>query len=1157
MRGLIKLWAEAPLIREIKKDLGQRNSRAVYGLSGAGQSLFIAGVAAEGIPTVVVVPDDETAMRLQADLHHLLGGEVFLFLPWDLFPERTTGSAFIPRQRLASLEALVSGKGVVVAPAAAMLGALVPAEDFGLRCRVLQKDGRLAPEELVRHLADAGYQLAEPVETPGKFCRRGGIVDFFPPAASAPVRVEFFGDVIDSLRFFDPATQRSQEKVTRAAVGPATEGVYPPDRFAEAADRLENDYKQYTNKPVSPQASARLSAWAEETAALLRTGVYVSNSESLLPYFYNDASAQLLDYLPPEGIVVVVEPRRSAALAAQSEKDNLRLFAELQETGACLPLQRKVYKSWSEIERGINRRTVLFSSFLPEKLDFGMTGEQVGLLAKTAPNFLGRMDALAEEIKEWRRTNTVVVLVRKPEQAEYLVKNFRDRNVPATYRPVLSSAAEGDVVIVLGQLSEGIVFPEARAVVLTEAEVFGRRRGFAVRTGTQTGQVGEQPELRAGDYVVHPDHGVGSYKGLTTLSVEGVTREYALVQYAAQDRLYIPADQVGVLERYIGGEDAAPRLSRLGGGEWKRAKSRAMHAAREVALDLLSLYAAREAAKGYAFSPDTPWQREFEDAFPYEETPDQLRAIEDVKADMEKPRPMDRLLCGDVGYGKTEVALRAAFKAVMDEKQVAVLVPTTILAQQHYQTFKERFSPYPVEIAWLCRFQSPAEQREVIRGLKTGKVDIVIGTHRLLQEDVGFADLGLAIIDEEQRFGVAQKEKLKLFRREVDVLTMTATPIPRTLYMSLTGIRDSSLLATPPPDRLPVETHVVEENPVLVREAVRREIARGGQVYLVHNRVVGLDEVAAWVKNLAPEARVVQAHGQMPEEELERVMLDFIARKSDVLVATTIIENGLDIGNVNTLIVKDADRLGLAQLYQLRGRVGRTNRLAYTYFMYQRDKLINEAARQRLQAIRDFTDLGAGFKIARRDLEIRGAGNILGMEQHGHIQAVGFELYCRLLREAVQELRGETVLPPAETLVELPISAYLPEGYVPDRHKMEVYRAVANAVTPEDLEAVEVSLRDRYGPPPQPLQNLLSVALLRAHARRLRVRTVTRQGNFYRFVFAPGHSLTADKLGKVAKRYSVRFLQEGDEFEARLPSAVRQESIDSLKKLTKFLVELS
>jgi transcription-repair coupling factor (superfamily II helicase) len=766
------------------------------------------------------------------------------------------------------------------------------------------------------------------------------------------------------------------------------------------------------------------------------------------------------------------------------------------------------------------------------------------------------MDALAEEVDQWRLNSAVVVLLRRPEQAEQLVAGLRGRGVPAVYRLGLSDIATGEVVVTLGELTEGVIVPEAGTVVLTGIEVFGQPRRFAMRGAAPT-EVGEQPELRPGDYVVHPENGIGSYKGLMNLTVEGIQREYALVQYAGADRLYIPADQVGVLERYIGGEDAAPRLSRLSGGDWKRARSRAMHAVRQVAFDLLSLYAAREASGGFAFSPDTPWQREFEDAFPYEETPDQLKAIAEVKADMEKARPMDRLICGDVGYGKTEVALRAAFKAVMDDKQVAVLVPTTILAQQHFQTFKERFAPYPVKVAWLCRFQSPAEQREVVRGLKTGKIDIVIGTHRLLQEDVGFAALGLLIVDEEQRFGVAQKEKLKLLRHEVDVLTMTATPIPRTLYMSLTGIRDTSSLTTPPPDRLPVETYVVEENPVLVRDAIRREIARGGQVYFVFNRVMGLAEIAAWVKGLAPEARVVMGHGQMPEEQLERVMLDFVARKFDVLVATTIIENGLDIGNVNTLIVKDADQFGLAQLYQLRGRVGRTNRLAYSYFMYQRDKIINEAARQRLRAIRDFTDLGAGFKVAKRDLGIRGAGNLLGTEQHGHIQAVGFEHYCRMLRDAVQELRGQVLVPPVETLVELPISAYIPAGYVPEHQKIEVYQMVASAATPEDVRQVELSLRDRYGPPPEPLANLTSIALLRTHARRLRVKSVTRQGRFYRLVFAPGNAVKNDKLASVASKHAARLIRGRDEWEALLPATERRETIATLEKLTQFLVELS
>lgn len=1156
MQGLLKLITGAPAIRGIRDSLGRGESRAVDGLSGAGQSLFISGVVAEaGLPVVVIVPDDDMAFRLQADLRHLLGGEVFLFLPWDILPDKTTGNAFIPKQRLASLQALIHGNGLVIATAPALMRGLVPPGVFREACRVIETGSTVEPAELALYLAEVGYRHADTVETPGKFCRRGGIIDFFPPTLDAPVRVEFFGDVIDSLRFFEPVTQRSRGKVARVPVGPATEGVCTAGDFRKAAVRFKRDYEDFKIRLKSPQARARLETQVSETLTLLDLEAPIPNPEALVPYFY-DKPAHLLDYLPPHGPVLLVEPQKAAAIALKAEAEALKLVAELQNTGALLPRQGQVYNRWDDTLKELARRRVVLSSFLPEQPILASASKPVALLARTAPSFLGRMDALAEEVDQWRRSSAVTVLLRRPEQAEQLVASLRGRGVPAVYRLGLSEIAAGDVLVTLGELTEGVIMPDARAVVLTGIEVFGQPRRLAVRGGTPT-EVGEQPELRPGDYVVHPENGVGRYKGLTTLTVEGIQREYALVQYAGADRLYIPADQVAVLERYIGGEDAAPRLSRLSGGDWKRARSRAMHAVRQVAFDLLSLYAAREAAEGFAFSPDTPWQREFEDAFPYEETPDQLKAIAEVKADMEKPRPMDRLLCGDVGYGKTEVALRAAFKAVMDDKQVAVLVPTTILAQQHFQTFKERFAPYPVKVAWLCRFQSPAEQREVIRGLKTGKIDIVIGTHRLLQEDVGFAALGLLIVDEEQRFGVTQKEKLKLFRHEVDVLTMTATPIPRTLYMSLTGIRDTSSVTTPPPDRLPVETYVVEENPVLVRDAIRREIARGGQVYFVFNRVMGLAEIATWVKGLAPEARVVMGHGQMPEEQLERVMLDFIARKFDVLVATTIIENGLDIGNVNTLIVKDADQFGLAQLYQLRGRVGRTNRLAYSYFMYQRDKLINEAARRRLRAIRDFTDLGAGFKIAKRDLGIRGAGNLLGTEQHGHIQAVGFEHYCRMLREAVQELRGQVLLPPVETLIELPISAYIPEGYVPEHQKIEVYQMVASAATPEDVRTVELSLRDRYGPPPEPLANLTSIALLRTHARRLRVKSVTRQGRFYRFVFAPGNVVKNDKLAAVASKHAARLIRGRDELEAFLPATERQETIATLEKLTQFLVELS
>ncbi|HAG07450.1 MAG TPA: transcription-repair coupling factor, partial [Peptococcaceae bacterium] len=658
---------------------------------------------------------------------------------------------------------------------------------------------------------------------------------------------------------------------------------------------------------------------------------------------------------------------------------------------------------------------------------------------------------------------------------------------------------------------------------------------------------------------VHVQHGIGRYRGIVELEIEGVRREYILLQYAGDDKLYVPVDQLGLVQKYVGAEGEAPRLSRLGSGEWARTRRRVKEAVREMAHDLLNLYAARQTRRGYAFAPDGPWQHDFEAAFPYEETPDQLRAVAEIKADMEKPRPMDRLLCGDVGYGKTEVAMRAAFKAVMDGKQVAVLVPTTVLAQQHYITFTRRFAGYPVKIEMLSRFKSHAEQKRIVRALARGTVDIVIGTHRLISDDVRFANLGLLIVDEEQRFGVVHKEKLKLAYPEVDVLTLSATPIPRTLYMSLVGIRDTSLLETPPQNRFPVQTYVLEEDPVIIREAINRELARGGQVYFVHNRVQDLDEVAAWVQGLVPEARLAVAHGQMDEEELERVMLDFVAGEYDILVCTTIIEAGLDIGNVNTLIVKHADQFGLAQLYQLRGRVGRSDRLAYAYFTFRRDKILNEAAEKRLEAIRDFTDFGAGFKIAKRDLEIRGAGNLLGTEQHGHIAAVGFDLYCRLMAEAVREMKGEAPDTEVETVVELPVTAYLPSDYVHDGdQKVRVYYTLANARDPADVEEMREELADRFGAPPPPVENLLAVSRLRALGKKLKVRSISQHGKFYRIVFAPGHTLTGEKLVGVAQKFprALKFREENGDFEIWMEGRAGAAGGEAVSEIEAFLASM-
>ncbi len=674
-------------------------------------------------------------------------------------------------------------------------------------------------------------------------------------------------------------------------------------------------------------------------------------------------------------------------------------------------------------------------------------------------------------------------------------------------------------------MESGFIYPQGKLAIYTEAEIFGQaRRPKRVRFSSEGVKLTAFSDLKPGDYVVHINHGIGRYVNIKTLEIAGVHRDYLEVAYAGDDRLFVPVDQMQLLQKYVGVEDEPPKVHRLGGGDWQRVKNRVKESVQEMAEGLLALYAERQSLPGHAFAPDTVWQKEFEEAFVYEETPDQLKAIKEIKEDMERPRPMDRLLCGDVGYGKTEVAMRAAFKAVMDGKQVAVLVPTTILCQQHYQTFSQRFSGYPVTIRAMSRFQSPKEQEETKLGLAEGWVDLVIGTHRLISRDIVFKDLGLLIIDEEQRFGVSHKERLKELSKRVDVLTMTATPIPRTLHMSMVGIRDMSIIDTPPEDRFSVRTYVLEFNEEIIREAIRREMDRGGQVYFVYNRVETIDRMAAYLQNLVPEARILVGHGQMSEEQLERIMFDFYQGEADILVCTTIIETGLDIPNVNTLVVYDADRFGLAQLYQLRGRVGRSNRVAHAYFTYRKDRIIGEVAEKRLAAIRDFTDLGSGFKIAMRDLEIRGAGNLLGPEQHGHIAAVGFELYCKLLEEAIRERKGEQQPETPEPAIDLPVDALLPEDYINDiKQRVEIYRWTAAATSLEGIEALEDEVLDRFGNLPAPVENLFAVAKIKFMAKAIGIASLTQERQEIVARMFPGLSLAAEKVLPIIGKYPGAF----------------------------------
>ena len=1169
MKGLLDHIKETQEFKNLSQGLRkQLEQQTVIGLSGSQLScVFGSIVSSFGGPVLIVTPGDPESINLVDELNFLLPDvKVYHFATWHLLPGQILArDQELPAQRLKALEALARGDEnvVIVAPVEALLRRLSPPEKF-FQAKISFRTGeRVDPGELKRRLIKYGFERVELVELRGQFSGRGGIIDIFPMTLAQPVRVEFFDDEVDSIRFFDVESQRSEEKIDHLSFFAATELIVDDQARMRALEIIEGEYNRQLKKISKtnlPEAKARQAELTQRIINQLAAGGFSTEWEQYLPYFYS-RSYTLLDYLPRKCIVVVNDPLRLKEIVESIEKEQEQIFTDLFTAGKVLPGQFNSYVDWSRLSDGLTRQRVIYASLLPGR-SRGISPQSVVTFAtRGIQTFFGRLDMLANEIRHYKRMGyAVILLVSTRERARHLQEYLRDTQIDAfCVQSLTQKPPPGQAIISLGRLSSGFELISDKLVVFTENEIYGelsRPRREHYRKVKQTTPLAD---LKAGDYIVHLNHGIGCYQGVVSLSIEGAQRDYLLIQYAGEDKLYVPTDQISMIQKYLGAEGTTPKLSRLGGNEWSRVKGRVKEAVREMADELLALYAARQKLPGHAFAPDTVWQQEFEENFPYAETPDQLRAITEVKADMECPRPVDRLLCGDVGYGKTEVALRAAFKAVVEGKQVAILVPTTILAQQHFYTFRERFTGFPVTIEMLSRFRSPKEQRQIIKAIKEGKVDIVIGTHRLVQEDVTFHDLGLVVVDEEQRFGVSHKEKLKQLKQDVDVLTLTATPIPRTLHMSLIGVRDTSLLETPPENRFPVQTYVLEEDPVLIREAIRRELGRGGQVFFVYNRIMDLDQVAAWLQRLVPEARIAVAHGQMREDELEQIMVDFVEGLADVLVCTTIIENGMDIPNVNTLIVKDAQNLGLAQLYQLRGRVGRSNRLAYAYFTYRRDQALSELAEKRLAAIREFTEFGSGYKIAMRDLEIRGAGNLLGSEQHGHIAAVGFDLYCRLLTEAVQEAKGTLGQRPLETTVELPVEAYIPDSYVPDvNQKVDIYRRLAAKRKEEEIFDLEEELVDRFGSLPESTRNLLAVAKIRALAGQLGIKNIIGQDGYYRLQFSPEHYLQGETLVSIGKEYNHRIkFSNADGFEIRLRTQITPaEPLNYLDNLKDFLQRL-
>lgn len=1060
-----------------------------------------------GRPILLLTAGPEVAHRLYEALrlYSPTPAAAHLFPASDIRPyERMAPDGAIVAQRLAVLETLAgwanrpdgAGPGhppLIIAAARALAQPTLSPEEFSHAHQVIQRGLRFPMEEMTQRWVAWGYRPARLVEEPGDFARRGGIVDVYPPTSPLPLRIELFGDEVDSIRQFDPASQRSRRQVGAFSLTAPQE--LPWWQRQRVADYLRRAGRDGLRAEVANELA--------RDRTYLEQGTYFEGLTIYRPVF-QETPAGLLDHLTDDALIVLDEPEQVQVLIEQHEEQVRSTHAELVQRGelpADFPLP---CLTWEQLQTSLEQHLrVGLSTVLPLA---GEEDEVLPLPFAPVPHYGGRLKEVLAAVEERRARGEQVVIVSH--QAARLEQLLRERGVPPL---------PGRLEVLPGRLpSGGWDCPQAQLALLSDTEIFGwappRRRPLVRRPRRELLRDDLLQRLQVGDHVVHEDHGIAVYEGLTLLTLaDGVEREYLHLRYAAQDRLYVPVDRVDRVRRYVGAGERLPALSRLGSATWQKTKARVRQAVHDMAEDLLELYAAREVARGHAFSPDTPWQSELEAAFPYIETEDQLRAVAEVKRDMEQARPMDRLVCGDVGYGKTEVALRAAFKAIMDGKQVAMLVPTTVLAQQHYYTFRERLDPFPVHLEMLSRFRTPREQKEIVQRLADGGVDIVIGTHRLLSKDVRFKDLGLVIVDEEQRFGVGHKEHLKQLRREVDVLTLTATPIPRTLHMGLTGLRDMSVIDTPPEERVPIRTYVVARDDKVLRGAILRELDRGGQVYFVHNRVRSIHRVARELEELVPEARFVVAHGQMPERDLERVMLEFVGGHYDVLVCTTIIESGLDIPTVNTILIDKAVQLGLAQLYQLRGRVGRGAMRAYAYLLYHPGRRLGEAAQRRLQAILEATDLGAGFQIALRDLEIRGAGNLLGAEQSGHIAAVGFDLYARLLSEAVEQLRQDKgkappraqviaewreaqLRGPAPVTLDLPLEAYLPDDYVNEAEvRLQVYRRMADLRTTRQVEEMARELRDRFGELPKPAQTLLELLRLKVLAMRAEVRQIHAQ----------------------------------------------------------------
>ena len=1141
---LLDIFSQNAALLEAAQNLKPKTAIALAKTPSASWGTVAAFVARESkATTLVIAPDGETAERAANDLRALFDEENadnprVLFFP---NPERIGDESDLSstRERLGTLDALHNDKAVVVITTAKSLSSpTLPPTELRQGYDEIKAGQTLERDEFLAHLADTGFERIEEVEQSGQFAARGGIIDFFPPASQSAIRLELWGDEIDSLRFFDVTTQRSTEKVTSVRLTPPREVYLSREKGREIADKLQGLLDEQCEDLRDEIVAEHLRESVGRDIERLRNATYFAGLDRYRALLYPETPT-LLEHLPESAIVVWCDPNRALSQINRVLEDSER-SAELNAAeGAALQLPSNICDY--QTLRARSQQFAQIELHLAGEVDERSAHRVLDMPLSLPPSFGGKLDQLLDYVRKAQDKNAVIVLSSAhSRRAREIMADGGIRHVH-----LLDSVSEtqASLVLVMPQrLSSGFEIEvgekkKTKLVVLTDAEMFGwqrvqphqiRKKKKATSSTRNASALTNLTELKEGDYVVHISHGIARYGGVVRQEIGGAVNDYLALEYEGKDRLFVPVGQLDRVQKYLGTDASPPPLSNLKSGNWEKTKKKVREETIAVARQLSELYAAREQAHKAPIAPDSPWQREMEAAFPYEETAGQLQAIEDTKSDLESDKPMDRLVCGDVGYGKTEVAIRAAFKVVQDGKQVAVLVPTTVLAQQHYQTFSERLAAYPTRVEVISRFRTPGEIRKVIEDVKAGSVDILVGTHRLVQKDVEFRDLGLVVVDEEQRFGVMQKERLKELRKEVDILTLSATPIPRTLHFALGGLREMSLISDPPLGRLPVRTVVSPMRDDVVRQAIERELEREGQVYYVHNRISSIHHIAEHIRKLVPRARIGIGHGQMGDEELEQVMLDFMHGRSDILLSTTIIENGLDLPNVNTLIVDRAELLGLSQMYQLRGRVGRSPRQGYAYFFHGARGKLTETSEGRFAAIQEFTDLGAGFKIAMRDLEIRGAGDLLGVKQSGGIAQVGFELYTEMLSEAVQKLKREPKVWTARKIelpeVDLPVSAFLPDDYVKDHSdRLNLYRKMANAQSVADAEALREELRDRFGALPQPAFNLIRVLKLRVFLLQAKLRSISKSEQEVLIRLQPGDKFLDEDTSAVFAKLQTSF----------------------------------